>query len=464
MRPASAAAELLGSFVFAFTVGCNVLSSNVLETPMGWEIASIACALLATMAAFGPVSGGHFNPAVSLAMLCAGKMQFMDAFAYILLQLAGTSMAMLFARHLLEEHERHVIHVGGRDVVVEMIYTLLLNFVILCVSGKRNNPENEPNQFYGIAASSTLAAGLSSTRLKTGVFNPAITIGLGLLKIGFQLQSLASFVVVQLLAAVAAAGLFGLLRPEEKLSADQMASYVPSLGVRLFSEFLGTTFLMLTLGLSSLENIWAAPCALMGLVYALGDLSGGHFNPAVTAAVVLSRTRLLISSDLLGYWACQVVGCIVAAVTCMILIPGFHWDLGPKAPFQAGAAYIMELTFSIILCLAVLAVSCIKGINSIYSRNFYFGLAIGVALLAGCLCCAKISGACFNPAISLAVAVSSLVQGRMSSTFYASNYCFIELLAGVIAAILFRATHAREYTSKEVTADLHARMPFSSAP
>lgn len=460
MRPASAAAELLGSFVFAFTVGCNVLSGNVLETPMGWEIASIACALLAMMAAFGPVSGGHFNPAVSVAMLCAGKMQLMDAFAYILLQLAGTSMAMLFARQLLEEHERSVIHVAGRDVVVETIYALMLNFVILCVSGKRNNPENEPNQFYGIAASSTLAAGLSCTRgRKTGVFNPAITIGLGLTQIGFQVHSLASFVIVQLVAAVAAAALFRLLRPEERLSTDQMASYVPSLAVRLFSEFLGTTLLMLTLGLSSLENIWAAPCALMGLVYALGDLSGGHFNPAVTAAVVLSRTRLLISADLLGYWACQVVGCFVAAVTCMILIPGFHWDLGPKASFQAGAAYIMELTFSIILCLAVLAVSCIKGINSIYSRNFYFGLAIGVALLAGCLCCAKISGACFNPAISLAVAVSSLVQGRMSSAFYASNYCFIELLAGVIAAILFRATYAREYTPKEVTADLQARMP-----
>eukprot|EP00434_Breviolum_minutum_P010304 symbB.v1.2.009093.t2/scaffold573.1/size222803/2 len=453
MRPAAVSAEFLGSAVLSFTVGCNVLSSPSFSwETSSREIASIAAALLAMTSAFGPISGGHFNPSVSVAMLCAGKMQVLDTLVYVLVQVAGSTAAMLFISNLFQPS---VVPIVGRDIAVEMIYAFMLNFVTLCVSGKRNNPENEPNQFYGIASSTILAAGLASTRLKSGVFNPGITIGLGINQMGFEVPNNAVFVLVQLVAGVLAAALFRLLRPEEKLSNEQLPTYVPSLAVRLCSECLGTTFLMLTLGLSSSENVWAAPCALVGLVYALGDLSGGHFNPAVTAAVVLSRTRLLISSDLLGYWFAQVTGCLIAAVMCLYLITDFQWDLGPKAPFQAGGAYIMEFTFSIVLCLTVLAVSCIKGITSIYSRNFYFGLAIGLALLTGSLCSAKVSGACMNPAVSLAVAISSLMEGRTSVAFYASNYCVAELFAGVTAAMLFRSTHAREYVTKD-----SSRMPL----
>jgi len=456
MRPAAVSAEFLGSAVLSFTVGCNVLSSPSFSwETSSREIASIAAALLAMTSAFGPISGGHFNPSVSVAMLCAGKMQVLDTLVYVLVQVAGSTAAMLFISNLFQVTEPSVVPIVGRDIAVEMIYAFMLNFVTLCVSGKRNNPENEPNQFYGIASSTILAAGLASTRLKSGVFNPGITIGLGINQMGFEVPNNAVFVLVQLVAGVLAAALFRLLRPEEKLSNEQLPTYVPSLAVRLCSECLGTTFLMLTLGLSSSENVWAAPCALVGLVYALGDLSGGHFNPAVTAAVVLSRTRLLISSDLLGYWFAQVTGCLIAAVMCLYLITDFQWDLGPKAPFQAGGAYIMEFTFSIVLCLTVLAVSCIKGITSIYSRNFYFGLAIGLALLTGSLCSAKVSGACMNPAVSLAVAISSLMEGRTSVAFYASNYCVAELFAGVTAAMLFRSTHAREYVTKD-----SSRMPL----
>eukprot|EP00438_Fugacium_kawagutii_P014038 Skav204145 [mRNA] locus=scaffold903:94509:100854:+ [translate_table: standard] len=175
MRAAAASAEFLGTVVLSLTVACNVLSNSSSDSPMGWEIASMACALLAVMSAFG--SGGHFNPSVSVAMLCAGKMQIMDALAYIVLQVAGATLSMLFARNLFErspyEAQPAVIHITDREFAVEMIYAFMLNFVILCVSGKRNNPENEPNQFYGVAASATFAAGLASTRLKTGAWAPS---------------------------------------------------------------------------------------------------------------------------------------------------------------------------------------------------------------------------------------------------------------------------------------------------
>eukprot|EP00913_Durusdinium_trenchii_P025034 g23499.t1 len=345
MRPAAAAAELLGTGVVAFTVGCNVSAPNA---PIEWQIASIACSLLAMMSAFGSISGGHLNPAVSLSMLCLGKIQLADAAAYLILQVAGAILGMLFASSIFQVSPPPVSSASlhGADLVVEGIFVLMLNFVILCVTGRRNHPESEPNQFYSVAASAALAAGLGSTQLKGGVLNPALTIALRLAGFGgFEAEG-------RLVAALLAAGLVQLLRPEEQLSTESFQNYIPKFGTRLGSELIGTTFLILTIGLSLQDQRrwWAPACALVGLVYALGDLSGGHFNPAVTTAVVLSRTRMLTTSDLLGFWASQVLGSVLATLALMALVPHFQWDLSPQAPFQAGAAYIMENTWLVLLC------------------------------------------------------------------------------------------------------------------
>merc|ERR1719419_837952 len=67
---ASCSAEFIGTYLLVFTVGCNVLANNP-----AWGGLSIASALLVSIYALGNVSGANFNPAVSLALGMAGKME-----------------------------------------------------------------------------------------------------------------------------------------------------------------------------------------------------------------------------------------------------------------------------------------------------------------------------------------------------------------------------------------------------
>ncbi|CAJ1347779.1 unnamed protein product [Effrenium voratum] len=452
-------AEFLGTFVLAFTVGCNLFAGTALVH----QAISVACALLAMMYVFGSISGGHLNPSVSFAMLCAGKMRPLAALAYGLVQIGAGVVALLAASHLFEASQ--VLspedgHSWMQACAVELVYTLMLDLVILCVFSRRNNPDSEPNQFYGLAAACALAAGLGSKRISGGVFNPAIAIGLGVAssKQPFTVRATAvlMYVVYQLFAGALAALLFRVLRPEEYMTESDRKAYAPSRQVRAGSEFVGTMLLTATARMCG--NAWAPGLALVSLVYALGDLSGGHFNPAVTAAVVLSRTRRFTTGDLLGYWASQVLAAILGALLCSTAIVGDDQPMGPKPPYQSGAAYIVEFMFTLILCHTVLAVACIKGIATSFSRNYYFGLAVGFALVSGGFACFTISGACFNPAISVGVALVSLVKGRagITSSYYAINYCLAQLLGGITSALLFRSTHAREYTAK-------SRSPFGTA-
>src|SRR5579859_4090934 len=79
-------------------------------------------------------------------------------------------------------------------------------------------------------------------------------------------------------------------------------------------EFIGAFFLTFVVGVSALSGSVFTPLAagatLMVMIYAGGHISGGHYNPAVTLAV-LARGRIGIR-DAVGYWIAQAVGGVVA--------------------------------------------------------------------------------------------------------------------------------------------------------
>merc|ERR1719409_2646613 len=89
--------EFTGTYLLVFTVGCNVLGGSAV-----WAATSIACVLMVSIYALGAVSGAHFNPAVTLALKLAGKMDsWGEAAAYMAVQLlaglcAGFSYLGLF--------------------------------------------------------------------------------------------------------------------------------------------------------------------------------------------------------------------------------------------------------------------------------------------------------------------------------------------------------------------------------
>merc|ERR1712232_407851 len=81
---------------------------------------------------------------------------------------------------------------------------------------------------------------------------------------------------------------------------------------KILSEFLGTFTLCLTVGLNVLGNSVAATLSiassLMCMIYALGSVSGAHFNPAVTAAILSSGRGLLSALDAVVYVFAQLMG------------------------------------------------------------------------------------------------------------------------------------------------------------
>jgi aquaporin Z len=196
------------------------------------------------------------------------------------------------------------------------------------------------------------------------------------------------------------------------------------------AELVGTFFLTLTVVTAAgQEAVLAAVgigAALMVMVYATGHISGGHLNPAVSLAALV-RGRLS-PGHLLPYWAAQVAGALLAALVGMWLV-----DI-PQGTALAGRllgqAFVAELLFTFALAFVMLNVATSKD----HPDNGFYGLAIGFTVLAGAVAVGPISGAAFNPAVALGVALSGL--GAWASIWVYLVAC---LLGGALAGVVFRA-------------------------
>jgi aquaporin Z len=201
--------EFLGTFVFVFTVCSAVLS----KTPFG--ALGIGLILAALVFAGGHISGGHYNPAVSLAVFLRGKLGQADVLPYMAAQLVGGALAALAARLAFTVHPV-AMHASGRQLtgalIAEFVFTFALCFTVLNVATSKDHPNNS---FYGLAIGLVVAAGgIAVGSLSGGVFNPAIAFGLCLA--GLVSWSLIwVYLVATLVAAVVAAFLFRYLNPSD---------------------------------------------------------------------------------------------------------------------------------------------------------------------------------------------------------------------------------------------------------
>ena len=197
------------------------------------------------------------------------------------------------------------------------------------------------------------------------------------------------------------------------------------------TEAVGTFVLVFTIGASSLGGSPLAPvaigAALMAMIYAGGHISGAHYNPAVTLAVLV-RGRIT-GREAIGYVVAQIVGGLVAAAAVSGVMPA-----GPAHPIALSGhamvvAAVAELVFTFVLCFVVLNVATSKD----HPDNSFYGLAIGFTVLAGAIAVGGISGGAFNPAVVLGGAAMGLFGW---STLI---YLVPQLIAGVTAGLVFRA-------------------------
>jgi aquaporin Z len=196
-------------------------------------------------------------------------------------------------------------------------------------------------------------------------------------------------------------------------------------------EFIGTFFLVLTIGMTVIDPVVAvgfAPLAigsaLMIMVYAGGHVSGGHYNPAVTIAIWL-RGRCA-TADVPPYLVAQVLG--AAAASGIALYLKGNPALTPKE-IVVGPAFIAEFIGTFALAYVVLNVATAKGI----AGNSNYGLAIGFTVMVMAYALSGISGGAFNPAVAVGGALLHLVKASNLWVYLVANFA-----AGALAALVFK--------------------------
>ncbi|HYP17294.1 MAG TPA: aquaporin, partial [Opitutus sp.] len=184
-------------------------------------------------------------------------------------------------------------------------------------------------------------------------------------------------------------------------------------------EFIGTFFLVLTVGLAVRQSAPLAPLAigsiLMVMIFAGGHISGGHFNPAVTLAAFL-RGRCE-KKDVLPYWIAQFAAGAAAAGLVNLLLQG-RVDPAVIATHPTVGSFIGEFRFTFALCWVVLNVATSKGTMG----NSFYGLAIGFTVVVGAVTVGGISGGAFNPAVGLGVFTMGLESARQFGVYLISEF------------------------------------------
>lgn len=192
-------------------------------------------------------------------------------------------------------------------------------------------------------------------------------------------------------------------------------------------EFVGTLFLGLVAALTG--NAIAIGAVLIALVYIGGHISGAHYNPAITLAMYLrgkiNRPRAI------RYVAVQLAAGFVAAALFYV-IKGMWFLPKPGESVSIYAAALVELLFTFLLAYTVLQVAA----SAKTKGNSYFGLAIGLSLMAGAFAGGPISGGVFNPAIGVGALLFDIANWSANIRWMAL-YIIGPLAGAGLAAMVF---------------------------
>jgi aquaporin Z len=199
--------EFIGTFVLVFTVGMTVIG------PGAGALAPLAigASLMVVVYAGGHVSGGHYNPAVSLAVALRGRLAFTTMVAYWVAQVVGAVVAIGAVLVLNPGSVATVLDPDPlRALVAEFIFTFALCYVVLMTA---TADETKGNSYFGLAIGFTVMVGAFAVgNISGGAFNPAVAvgiIGMGLVEVG----GIWIYLLANLVAAAVAAGAFLVTHP-----------------------------------------------------------------------------------------------------------------------------------------------------------------------------------------------------------------------------------------------------------
>lgn len=198
------------------------------------------------------------------------------------------------------------------------------------------------------------------------------------------------------------------------------------------TEFIGTFFLVLTIGLTVGAGSPFAPlaigAALMIMVYMGGHISGAHYNPAVTLAVLVRGKIKAAEAGI--YMVAQILGAIVAALATGVLVQdqSFTFVVAPGEAATIFQSLLVEILFTFALALVVLNSATAKGTEG----NSFYGLAIGFTVVVAAFAGGGISGGAFNPAVGIG---PNLIQQNFADIWI---YLVGPLTGGALAGLVFK--------------------------
>ena len=236
----------------------------------------------------------------------------------------------------------------------------------------------------------------------------------------------------------------------------------PSRSRRLAAEAFGTFALVFVAvggdamakisgdAVSPMARALAPALMVAALIYALGDCSGAHFNPAVSLAFTLKR--LFPKRWLLPYWAAQATGALAASLLVGALFGRAALEAGVSAPHvPAGTAAVVEVVLTLLLLTVILGTA---------DRYRIVGqeaaLAVGGTIALCGLIALPIEGASMNPARSLAPAVAA---GRLDDAWI---YLVGPVLGAALAVLVTRFLHGATETDAKAMEAAQGEAPDRS--
>lgn len=202
-----AIAEILGTlFLVLIGTGAAVFGESMLSVALAFGLIVIAMAY-----SIGTISGAHLNPAVSLAMLLNGRMNFKDFIVYIIAQFIGALTGSALLQYFLIQSGKDTANLGATVLaegltvsggfMIELILTFLFVFVIMTTTGKNGVP-HMAGLIIGLALTSIILMGGTTTGIS---LNPARSFGPAILMGGTALSQLWLYFLAPLLSGALAA-------------------------------------------------------------------------------------------------------------------------------------------------------------------------------------------------------------------------------------------------------------------
>lgn len=231
---------------------------------------------------------------------------------------------------------------------------------------------------------------------------------------------------------------------------------------RLAAECLGTFGFFLTAfmgivtlatqGVTAIQSLGIAAgfgFGLAAMIFAFGQISGGHFNPAVTLGLAAARKHP--PSEILPYWAAQIVGGLIASLLILVLWTQEIVSKTVNAPgigVSDSKAFIIEALFTMLF---VLVIATVATDERAPWKGVFAPFAIGLFIFTAGTVAGPISGFSFNPARSLAPAIAA---GDYSHIWI---YLLAPLLGGVVGGVIhLYFADARSAAPSEEFEDLDA--------